>query len=56
MSFALQTPSYATVKSLGNLIGSLENGVTDFSDSYEHHNLDEPAILLGGGFVVGESK
>ncbi|KAF7504934.1 hypothetical protein GJ744_001581 [Endocarpon pusillum] len=24
--------------------------------SYEHHNLDEPAILLGGGFVVGESK
>jgi broad specificity phosphatase PhoE len=21
--------------------------------SYEHHSLDEPAILLGGGFVVG---
>jgi broad specificity phosphatase PhoE len=21
--------------------------------SYEHHNIDEPAILLGGGFVVG---
>ena len=24
--------------------------------SYEHHNIDEPAILLGGGFVVGEDK
>lgn len=23
--------------------------------SYEHHNIREPAILLGGGFVVGES-
>lgn len=22
--------------------------------SYEHHKIDEPAILLGGGFVVGE--
>ncbi|KIW39962.1 uncharacterized protein PV06_08523 [Exophiala oligosperma] len=22
--------------------------------SYEHHSIDEPAILLGGGFVVGE--
>ena len=22
--------------------------------SYEHHCIDEPAILLGGGFVVGE--
>lgn len=22
--------------------------------SYEHHNIDEPAILLGGGFVVGD--
>jgi sedoheptulose-bisphosphatase len=22
--------------------------------SYEHKKLDEPAILLGGGFVVGE--
>ena len=21
--------------------------------SYEHHNINEPAILLGGGFVVG---
>lgn len=20
--------------------------------SYEHHNIDEPAIILGGGFVV----
>lgn len=24
--------------------------------SYEHHNIEEPAILLGGGFVVGEDK
>jgi len=24
--------------------------------SYEHHSLEEPAILLGGGFVVGEDK
>lgn len=24
--------------------------------SYEHHKIDEPAILLGGGFVVGEDK
>ncbi|OAL18660.1 hypothetical protein AYO22_10479 [Fonsecaea multimorphosa] len=24
--------------------------------SYEHHNIHEPAILLGGGFVVGEDK
>ncbi|ETI20097.1 hypothetical protein G647_08131 [Cladophialophora carrionii CBS 160.54] len=24
--------------------------------SYEHHNIKEPAILLGGGFVVGEEK
>ncbi|KAL2431470.1 hypothetical protein ABEF95_009441 [Exophiala dermatitidis] len=24
--------------------------------SYEHHNINEPAILLGGGFVVGEEK
>ncbi|KIW58145.1 hypothetical protein PV05_02692 [Exophiala xenobiotica] len=24
--------------------------------SYEHHNINEPAILLGGGFVVGEDK
>lgn len=23
--------------------------------SYEHHNIDEPAILLGGGFVVGKN-
>jgi len=22
--------------------------------SYEHHNIEEPAILLGGGFVVGD--
>jgi broad specificity phosphatase PhoE len=22
--------------------------------SYEHHSIDEPAILLGGGFVVGD--
>lgn len=22
--------------------------------SYEHHNIHEPAILLGGGFVVGD--
>ncbi|KAI0395175.1 phosphoglycerate mutase family protein [Xylariaceae sp. FL0594] len=22
--------------------------------SYEHHNIDEPAILLGGAFVIGE--
>ena len=21
-------------------------------DSYEHHSIDEPAILLGGGFMV----
>lgn len=21
-------------------------------DSYEHHSIDEPAILLGGAFVV----
>jgi len=24
--------------------------------SYEHHNIEEPAIVLGGGFVVGEEK
>jgi len=24
--------------------------------SYEHHNIAEPAILLGGGFVVGEEE
>jgi len=24
--------------------------------SYEHHNINEPAILLGGGFVVGDDK
>ena len=24
--------------------------------SYEHHSIDEPAILLGGGFVVGEDE
>ena len=24
--------------------------------SYEHHNIEEPAIVLGGGFVVGEGK
>jgi probable phosphoglycerate mutase len=24
--------------------------------SYEHHNIKEPAILLGGGFVVGGEK
>jgi sedoheptulose-bisphosphatase len=24
--------------------------------SYEHHSIDEPAILLGGGFVVGDDK
>jgi probable phosphoglycerate mutase len=24
--------------------------------SYEHHKLGEPAILLGGGFVVGEDE
>ncbi|EXJ69627.1 2,3-bisphosphoglycerate-dependent phosphoglycerate mutase [Cladophialophora psammophila CBS 110553] len=24
--------------------------------SYEHHNIHEPAILLGGGFVVGDDK
>ena len=24
--------------------------------SYEHHSIDEPAILLGGGFVVGEEQ
>ena len=24
--------------------------------SYEHHSIHEPAILLGGGFVVGEDK
>jgi len=24
--------------------------------SYEHHSIEEPAILLGGGFVVGEDK
>ena len=24
--------------------------------SYEHHNIEEPAILLGGGFVVGGGK
>jgi sedoheptulose-bisphosphatase len=24
--------------------------------SYEHHNIKEPAIVLGGGFVVGEEK
>lgn len=22
--------------------------------SYEHHSIEEPAILLGGGFVVGK--
>lgn len=27
-----------------------ERGVS----SYEHHSIDEPAILLGGGFVVKE--
>ncbi|RMZ85595.1 hypothetical protein DV737_g669, partial [Chaetothyriales sp. CBS 132003] len=24
--------------------------------SYEHHNINEPAILLGGGFVVGDNE
>ncbi|KAI1813155.1 phosphoglycerate mutase family protein [Poronia punctata] len=23
--------------------------------SYEHHNIDEPAILLGGAFIIGEN-
>ena len=24
----------------------------DTNNSYEHHSIDEPAILLGGGFMV----
>jgi hypothetical protein len=24
----------------------------DVVHSYEHHSIDEPAILLGGGFIV----
>lgn len=24
--------------------------------SYEHHSIDEPAILLGGAFVVNNAK
>lgn len=24
--------------------------------SYEHNNIDEPAILLGGGFTVGAEQ
>lgn len=27
-------------------------GDTDGRCSYEHHNIEEPAILLGGAFVV----
>lgn len=30
----------------------LDDGETDLIDSYEHHNIEEPAILLGGAFVV----
>lgn len=26
--------------------------MTIWDSSYEHHNIDEPAILLGGAFVV----
>jgi hypothetical protein len=26
--------------------------VLTFTRSYEHHSIDEPAILLGGAFVV----
>jgi sedoheptulose-bisphosphatase len=46
--FCLYRPSSATASA--SLLGS-----ADSSDSYEHHNIDEPAILLGGGFVVGQS-
>lgn len=28
-------------------------GLTLHFYSYEHHSIDEPAILLGGSFVVG---
>jgi probable phosphoglycerate mutase len=27
-----------------------------FLDSYEHHSIDEPAILLGGAFVVNSAE
>lgn len=30
--------------------GSVEVRLTE--DSYEHHNINEPAILLGGAFIV----
>jgi hypothetical protein len=48
MFSALYRPSSATTSA--SLVGP-----ADSLDSYEHHSLDEPAILLGGGFVVGES-
>jgi hypothetical protein len=35
--------------------GTVEAGgtaVLTFTRSYEHHSIDEPAILLGGAFVV----
>jgi hypothetical protein len=28
------------------------NSAQPLDNSYEHHNIDEPAVLLGGAFVV----
>lgn len=28
--------------------------MTDDYSSYEHHNIHEPAVLLGGAFVVDD--
>jgi hypothetical protein len=43
-----------------SVISPLSSSCPGFTDeewafnSYEHHSIDEPAILLGGAFVVGK--
>lgn len=35
------------------MMGDVQRQTTDWPDtSYEHQNIDEPAILLGGAFAV----
>jgi hypothetical protein len=55
VSFANGMIVYRTIRPLFHFY-PFERRVADIKDSYEHHNIDEPAILLGGGFVVGEGK
>jgi hypothetical protein len=41
---------------MGCRIGMAVLNVLTHGLSYEHHSITEPAILLGGGFVVGDDK